>query len=331
MGLGLRRDYCLSIAQLSKHQFYQPLSGQKVGRQGSTITRRKDIITHEIREVNNKEVVDEIVTIKLNPDLPNGYRMITRNLQMEGYFINHKKVYRLMFLHMLLENPRKRTGRNFVTCGWVTPTEPLRMIEMDIKYFWIHGTRKYAFVLTILDTFTRYVLSWAVGYAMKAIQVKACWEQVIAEYLQPANIRAQEIAVEIRNDNGKQFTASILSDFFKENGLNHVFTHPYTPEENGHVESFHSILGKALENDLFTNLPALESRLEHFYLSYNNERCHGSIAGLPPSKFWALYDMQKIETMRTKNNRTRFKLKVSYQDIKGIPEINKYEHRGLRT
>lgn len=134
MGLGLRRDYCLSIAQLSKHQFYQSLSGQEVGRQGSTITRRKDIITHEIREVNNKEVVDEIVTIKLNPDLPNGYRMITRNLQMEGYFINHKKVYRLMFFHMLLENPRKRTGRNFVTCGRVTPTEPLRMIEMDIKY-----------------------------------------------------------------------------------------------------------------------------------------------------------------------------------------------------
>ena len=111
---------------------------------------------------------------------------------------------------------------------------------------------------------------------MKAIQVKACWEQVIAEYLQPANIKAQEIAVEIRNDNGKQFSASILSDFFKENGLNHVFTHPYTPEENGHVESFHSILGKAVENDLFTNLMALEGRLEHFYLSYNNERCHGS-------------------------------------------------------
>lgn len=331
MGLGMRRDDCLSIAQLSKHQFYQPLSGQKVGRQGTTKTRRKDMVTSEVNEVDNIEVVDEIVAMKLNPDLPNGYRMLIRNLQMVGYYINHKKVYRLMFLHMLLENPRKRTGRNFVTYGRVAPKEPLPLIEMDIKYFWIHGTRKYAFVLTILDTFTRYVLSWDVGYAMKAVQVKALWEHVIAEYLQPANIKAQEIAVEIRNDNGKQFSASILSDFFKENQLNHVFTHPYTPEENGHVESFHSILGKALENDLFTNLAAMESRLQQFYLSCNNERCHGSIAGLPPSKFWALYDMQKIETIRSTNNRTRFKLKVDYQDIKGIPEINKYEHRGLRT
>ena len=231
MGLGMRRDQCLSIAQLSKHPFYQPLSGQRVGRQGTTITRRKDMATSEIREVNNKEVVDEIVAIKLNPDLPNGYRMLTRNLQMVGYYINHKKVYRLMFLHMLLEEPRKRTGRNFVTYGRVAPKEPLRMIEMDIKYFWIHGTRKYAFVLTILDTFTRYVLSWNVGYSMKAIQVKACWEEVIAEYLQPANIKAQDISVEIRNDNGKQFSAQLISDFFKENQLKHVFTHPYTPEE----------------------------------------------------------------------------------------------------
>jgi len=32
--------------------------------------------------VDYKEVVDEIVAMKLNPDLPNGYRMLTNNLQM---------------------------------------------------------------------------------------------------------------------------------------------------------------------------------------------------------------------------------------------------------
>jgi hypothetical protein len=115
MDLGMRRDNYPSIAQLSKYQFYQPLSGQRVGRQGTTITRGKDIGISKFKEVNKKEVVVEIVTIKLNPDLPNGYRMVTRNLQMEGYYINHKKVYKLMFLHLLLENPRKGTGRNFVT------------------------------------------------------------------------------------------------------------------------------------------------------------------------------------------------------------------------
>ena len=117
---------------------------------------------------------------------------------------------------------------------------------------------------------------------MKAIQVKALWEQVIAEYLQPATIKAQEIVEDVRNNNGKQFSACVLYDFLKENQLCHVVTHPNTQQKNWHVESFLSVLRKAVEDDLFINLTVIESRLEHFYLSYNNERCHGSIDGLSP-------------------------------------------------
>lgn len=331
MSMGLNRDRCLEIAGLSKYQFYKPLCCKKPGRSGSSTTRYRDPVTSREQEVDNIDVVEKIVEIKLKPDLPNGYRMITRNLQLAGYFINHKKVYRLMEEQMLLENPRKRTGRNFVSYGRVAPLSPLRILEMDIKYFWIHGTRKYAFVLTILDTFTRYALKWELGYAMKAIQVKEAWAFVIANFLQPAGLREQEVKVEIRNDNGKQFSARLLSVFFEENQIEHKFTHAYTPQENGHVESFHSILGKSLENELYPNLEALETRLHQFYASYNDDRCHGSIAGLPPAKFWALYDMNNIEVQRLSNNRLRFKLKVAYQDVLGLPEINRYQHRVTGT
>ena len=51
---------------------------------------------------------------KLNQDMANWNKMITRTLQIQGYYINHKKVYRLMFEYLLLEAPRKRTGRDFV-------------------------------------------------------------------------------------------------------------------------------------------------------------------------------------------------------------------------
>ena len=115
MGLYIQRDDYISIAQLSKHQFYQPLSGQKVGRKGTTKARWRDMVTSEVKEVDSKEMVDEIVASKLNPVLPNGYRMLTRNLQMVGYYIINKKVYRLMLLNMLLEDRRKRTRCNFVT------------------------------------------------------------------------------------------------------------------------------------------------------------------------------------------------------------------------
>lgn len=331
MGLGLTRNRILEITGLTKHQFYHPASGKKPGRQGSQTTRYKEPATGIISMVENTEVVDKIVDIKLKPDLPNWYRLITTSLQLSGYYINHKKVYRLMDLHMLLEEPRKRTGRNFVKYGRVTPMEPLRNFEMDIKYFWIHGARKYAFVLTILDIFTRYALKWVAGYTMKAIQVKEAWEEVIANYLQPAGIRDKDVEVEIRNDNGKQFSANILTKFFSENQIKHVFTHPYTPEENGHVESFHSILGKSLGNDAFADLNGLELRLDKFYGSYNNNRCHSATAGLPPAKFWALHDLNKIEIVELSKGRIKFKLKVAYQDIISLPGIDKYEHRGIRT
>jgi putative transposase len=328
MAQGMKRDLCLDIVGLSKHQFYKPLCLNKPGRQGSVKTLYKNPATSTVQEVCNEEVVEKIVDLKLLPDLPNGYRMITRNLQLAGFYINHKKVYRLMDERMLLDEPRKRTGRNFVPYGRVKPQQPLSILEMDIKYFWVHGVRKYAFVLTILDTFTRYALKWELGYQMKAIQVKEAWEYVIANYLQPAGIREKEVKIEIRNDNGKQFSAHLLTNFFEENQIDHKFTHPYTPEENGHVESFHSILSKALDNEMFSDLHSLENRLHQFYASYNDDRCHGSIAGLPPARFWALYDTGNIEIVNLSNNRLKFKLKVAYQDVLSLPEINRYRYRG---
>jgi transposase InsO family protein len=41
------------------------------------------------------------------------------------------------------------------------------------------------------------------------------------------------INIEVRNDNDSRFSAKLIQEFFKENYLNQVFTHPYTPQENG--------------------------------------------------------------------------------------------------
>jgi transposase InsO family protein len=333
MSFGLNRDTCLDIVDLTRNQFYYELKGTKPGRSASNMTLWRDPVTLEEDEVDNAEVVKKIVEIKLNPDLSNWYKLITVALKIMGYYINHKKVYRLMFEYLILENKRNRTGREFVKYRRVTPSGPLRVLEMDIKYFWIHEKRRYAFVLTIIDTFTRYVLHWAAGYTMKSEQVKRVWEFVVAEYLQQADISLEEIDIDVvvRSDNGKQFNSEIMSTFFKENNVRHEFTRPYTPEENGHVESFHSILGKALKRDRFTSLGQLEERLEKFYKSYNNDRSHSGTKGVPPAKFWALYDLEKVEVIYLKNRAQQFRLKVAYQDILTLPDIHKYQYRVIRA
>lgn len=331
MNYGLSRDVALQITGLTKHQLYYKSKGEKPGKRPTLITKWKDHSTQRILERSNEELLEAIIAVKSNPDLPNWYKTVTTTLQVDGWYVNHKKVYRIEKQNGLLGKKHKKKGRTFVKFRRVNPMEPLRILEMDIKYCWIDGQNKYAFILTVIDTFTRYVLHWKVGYCMKKEQVKQTWEYVIAHYLQPADLLNRAIEVEVRNDNGKQFCAEMIQSFFSENHLNQVFTHPYSPEENGHVESFHRILGRSLKNNYFSDLKQLKNRLVTFYTTYNNERNHGSIAGLSPCHFWALWESGLIQMKQFEKKKAKFSLKISYQEVLNTKDINKYVYRVMRT
>jgi len=265
----------------------------------------------------NTEVVSQIKSIQSDPDTDYGYRKMATALMMLGYFINHKKVYRLMNEYQLLKARHKRNPKTYAKYRIVCPDGPLEVIEMDIKYVWITQARKHAFVLTIIDTFTRAVLHWRVGFSMKSNDVKKAWEQVIINHLQPADMLNKTIHIEIRNDNGPQFSAKIIQSFFQKNHLNQVFTHPYTPQENGHVESFHNILSKALGTNSFWNIDQLNKRLTVFYEKYNTLRLHGSIANLPPLVFWEMWNKNMIVRREYKNKKVKFFSKIPYQKLSG--------------
>lgn len=328
---GMKRDICLDVVGLSKNQFYYPLTGGHPGRQVSNTTKWRDPCTGEEYEVDNAEVVEKIVRLKLDPDHSNWYRMLAVTLAIQGYYINHKKVYRLMQSYVLLEDPKRPRGRNFVKYRRVIPSGPLRILEMDIKYIYLYEEGRFAKVLTILDTFTRYALHWTVGRSMRSNQVKEAFRQVIAHYFQEAELLNLHVEVVLRNDNEKVFAAKQIQEFLENNYINQEFIHPYTPEENGHIESFHSIISKALARDKFTSLEALEKRLNRFYRCYNNNRAHSSTKGVPPAKFWVLYEMGKVKVNKLDDLRVQFELMIPYQDILMIENINKYEYRRLRA
>jgi len=228
----------------------------------------------------------------------------------------------------LLRVAKKRNERTYAKYRIVTPKQPLELLEMDIKYVWVTQARKHAYILTIIDTFTRYVLHWQVGFTMKTQQVQQAWEEVIIEYLQPAEMLKNDIHIEVRNDNGPQFASKKIQTFFKENYLNQVFTHPYTPQENGHIESFHSILATSIDKEIFWDLISLENRLHMFYTKYNDIRIHSSIANLSPKMFWYLWEDGKITRTELENKKQKFKLNIPYQQIpdienlEGVPCLN---------
>jgi hypothetical protein len=65
------RPISFSLHRYQNNPCTSPLSGQRVGPQNTTISPLKDMATYEVREVDNKEVVDNIIGIKPNPELPN--------------------------------------------------------------------------------------------------------------------------------------------------------------------------------------------------------------------------------------------------------------------
>ncbi|HOT15692.1 MAG TPA: DDE-type integrase/transposase/recombinase [Bacteroidales bacterium] len=107
---------------------------------------------------------------------------------------------------------------------------------MDIKFVWVEKHRRHAFILTAIDTFTRVVLGWTVAFQIKQETVKQLWSRIIENHLQPHDCINKQMDIEVRNDNDSRFVARSVQQFFRDNHLGQVFTHPYTPQENGHIE-----------------------------------------------------------------------------------------------
>ena len=318
MSQGLTRDKALSICKISKNQFYYKATTSKGGRRKSKHT---DQLIKGIRvKQSNNFVVKFIKEVFVDPKIDYGYRKMTGHLHLSGFYINHKKVYRLMKQARLLRPKKEREPKNYVRYRILCPEGPLRLMEMDIKQVWLVTERRYAYILTVIDVFTRVVLNWKCGHHMRQEQVQEVWKQIIEDYLQPWGALAWNVDIEVRSDNGPQFCAKKLQGFLKENYLMQTFTHPYTPQENGHVESFHAILGRDLQGKSFDNIESLEHSLKEFYDFYNFERIHGSTLQLPPITFWYQWELGNVhrEIIDAKKRKVKFSLSIEKQLVHKI-------------
>jgi len=316
----MKRDTALSISSVTKHQYYYHSQPDYRGRKPSVTTCKLE--DDGLVQVLNTEVVEQITDIQSDPDTDYGYHKMTFALLILGYMINHKKVYRLMDESHLLKDRHQKAPRTFARYRKVLPTRPLEVLEMDIKFVWVEEYRRHAFVFTVIDTFTRAILYWQSAYQFKQGQVKRAWEYIIENYLQPFDCLNEKIHIEVRNDNDSRFAAKTVQQFFAENKLNQVFTHPYTPQENGHIESFHAILSQMLARVTFWSIEQLDNCLAPFYEKYNFKRLHSSTAFLPPMVFWKCWQEDLIETTINEKRRTvKFKLKVPYPQLSGIMSL----------
>ncbi|MET0637842.1 MAG: hypothetical protein ABWZ25_17560 [Chitinophagaceae bacterium] len=95
---------------------------------------------------------------------------MTGELKDLGWIINHKKVYRLMKEARLLYGGRIRPKpfkRNFIQFRNPRPARPLQNLSMNIKYVHIHATGRNALLLTVVDIYSRKVLTHLLKHSIR--------------------------------------------------------------------------------------------------------------------------------------------------------------------
>jgi transposase InsO family protein len=207
-----------------------------------------------------------------------GYRRIVALLRREGWTVSKKQVQRLRRLVGLkVKPPKKRVRRRGVSTGWLE-----RATHRHQVWSWdfIHdrtdngGPLK---MLTLIDEYSRQCLAIRPARALKSEDVLEVVKQAVRDHGAPDYLRS---------DNGSEFIAHVVQDWFREHGIKTIYIEPGSPWQNGWIESFHARLrDECLNRELLLNLREARVVIEDFRLDYNQNRPHSRLGYLSPNQW----------------------------------------------
>ncbi|GAB3509067.1 transposase [Emticicia fontis] len=172
-----------------------------------------------------------------------------------------------------------RGKRNWVKDLVPTPVTEFSFLEFDIKYIYVSGKRTNVQVLTVLDVYSRWNMGQYINWSIRANDVIALFDEIFQNYQMPRQFI-------VRNDNGSQFEADMVQQYMRLKGVTQEFTLPATPQQNAHIESYHSILESAVCQRMeLENLENTREVMKRFREFYNFNRIHGGLGFKSPYKY----------------------------------------------
>jgi putative transposase len=304
----MKKEVC-KITQIQRSVVYYLNKDNKPGRKPTALT----VFNNEM--VADEKVISSVKDLLGHEFLSYGYLKISKQLQLDGFIINKKKVYRLMKTHNLLKPQRIRTSgkRNFIRFRKPVVERPLTYFEMDIKYIYIPEERKNAYLLSIIDVHSRKIIGHIFKRSIRKWDVINLWQTLKGSLNDFKKIT-------IRNDNGSQFIANDVRGYFHYHGIKHEFTNIATPEDDGHIEAFHSIMEREfLQRNDYTSFDEMKSAIARFMKCYNEERLHGSLNYKTPEQFIKEFNEKNFFEEREEIN----PLQLKEADLGGKTKLEK--------
>lgn len=123
--------------------------------------------------------------------------------------------------------------------------------------------------------------------------------QILQQYNLPEYVTA-------RSDNGNQFITRMVREYLAQMYINQEFTRPATPQQNGHVEAWHSIVERSICKKMeFADLNEAKQTFEEYIDFYNTERVHSGIGFKCPKQYLIEKgfgsNLNRIETNKNHN------------------------------
>ena len=143
--------------------------------------------------------------------------------------MSEASVYRLLKAHDLITSP------NFIVMKAASEfkdktTAPNQLWQTDFTYLKIIGWGWY-YLSTILDDYSRYIISWKLCTTMRAEDVTDTLELALeASGCASAHVLRKP---RLLSDNGPSYVAGELADYLADKKMRHVRGAPFHPQANG--------------------------------------------------------------------------------------------------
>ena len=213
-----------------------------------------------------------------------GYRRIHALLLLDGWEVNLKRVHRLWRLEGLKVPPRRKTRDkkglgSDQNSAWALPAvRPNHIWSYDFV-----ATRTVdggpLRILNVVDEHTREAVGSHVARNIGAREVVHALERLFTARGKPAIIRS---------DNGREFTASTVTQWLSSQGVTAAFIEKGSPQQNCYVERFNGTMrDELLDGELFHTVLEARVVIGQWLETYNSSRPHRGLGMMTPAAFAA--------------------------------------------
>jgi len=210
-----------------------------------------------------------------------GVRRMTLHLRQLGHAVNVKRVRRLLrqmgleafFPKRRLSIPDPAAGRYPYLLKGLNITRPDQVWSVDITYIALLGG--FAYLVAILDWFSRYVVAWELSNSLEAAFCVAALERALSTGRQP----------EIQNsDQGSQFTSAEWLGVLNRCGIRVSLDGQGRAFDNIFIERlWRTVKWEHVYLHEYATLSQLRAGLDGYFDHYNHRRWHSSLENQPPA------------------------------------------------